>query len=70
MTSPKTLEKLIGYKRAKLARLDERIGALMSQRVDEEEKLAELLNKQGRPVDPTNLICNPVIDDTGHAKDH
>lgn len=52
MTSPKILEKLIAIKRAKLARLDEHIGALMSQRVDEEEKLAELLNKQNKPMDP------------------
>lgn len=52
MTEPKTPERLIAYRRARIARLDEKIGALMSQRVTEEEALADLLPKfkTGNPV--------------------
>lgn len=44
-TSGKVLERLIARKRIKLARLDDRIGAMMSQRAEEEEALASLLEK-------------------------
>lgn len=38
-----THQKRIARQRAKLAKLEERLGYLMSQRATEEEKLAELL---------------------------
>jgi septal ring factor EnvC (AmiA/AmiB activator) len=43
VTSRLPLERMVEKQRAKIARLDERIGALMTQRVDEEDLLAELL---------------------------
>lgn len=57
MTKPKTTEKLIAYQRARIARIDARIGSLMSQRVTEEETLATLIG-QGNPAKRT---CNPVV---------
>lgn len=61
MTAPKTPEKLIAYQKARIDRLDARIGDLMSQRVTEEEALATLLAKQNPPT----LIQNPVVDGGG-----
>lgn len=57
-----TLEKRVTAKRARIARLDQRIGALMSQRVTEEEKLADLLGQKNPPPIP---IKNPVVEGGG-----
>ena len=43
MTTHSTHQKRIARQQAKLAKLEERLGYLMSQRAIEEEKLAELL---------------------------
>jgi hypothetical protein len=51
-----TLEKRVTAKKARIARLDQRIGALMSQRVTEEEKLATLLGQQWPAP-----ITNPAV---------
>jgi hypothetical protein len=52
--TPKQVARSINNQKAKIARIDARIGALMSQRVTEEEKLADLWNKQV-------LTRNPVV---------
>jgi hypothetical protein len=41
-----TVERKIAAARARLARLEERIGELMAQRADEEEALADLLKRR------------------------
>lgn len=64
MTAPKTPERLIAYQKARIARIDARIGTLMSQRVTEEETLAALLAKHHPPPDP-GMSKNPVVLDGG-----
>jgi hypothetical protein len=52
------LEKRVTAQKAKIARLNERIGSLMSQRVTEEEKLADLVTTR-------SLTRNPVVSGGG-----
>lgn len=63
MTIPKTPEKLIAYRKARIDRLDARIGDLMSQRVTEEEALAALLREHC--PETIRVIRNPVVGDSG-----
>ena len=58
MTVPKTPERLIAYQKARIARIDARIGHLMSQRVTEEETLATLMTDH-RPESHTTK--NPIV---------
>jgi|HubBroStandDraft_2_1064218.scaffolds.fasta_scaffold297238_2 hypothetical protein len=48
MASRAPLAVLVEKQRARLAKLDERIGCLMTQRVDEEEILADLLTEENK----------------------
>jgi hypothetical protein len=55
-----TLEKRVTAKKARISRLDQRIGELMSQRVTEEETLAALIAQQ-RPPPAPGTTKNPVV---------
>lgn len=59
--TPNQLARSIELQKVKITSLDARIGVLMSQRVIEEEALADLLAKQNPPT----LIQNPVVDGGG-----
>jgi hypothetical protein len=63
MTAPKITEKLIAYRKARIARLDARIKDLQAKRDSEESTLAELRTKHGKPNDFTKRTCNPPIGD-------
>jgi len=61
MTQP--LARRIAYQKARIERLTGKIGALMSQRADEEEKLAELLDNSSQEV--ARGVRNPDVEGTG-----
>lgn len=54
-----TVEQRISILRARIEKLDERIGALMSQRVNEEEKLAAELRLLERITTPDATCIMP-----------
>lgn len=65
MTAPKNPERLIAYQKARIARLDTRIGVLMAQRVTEEETLATLIQRVHPSSPPTKPMSNPTVEGGG-----